>query len=372
MRQLTGFLFLLLLLAILAGGTLYLGKGLARHFALASPRSLLILFALATLWMGFGIAGLSNATGTMARVGYILAASLMGFLLYLLLSLALADLIGLVVPLPPRTGGWAILGLALGLSLFGVFQAYRIRPAEVVVEMPGLREPVRVVHLTDIHLGHFRGKPFLSRLVRMSRSVRPDLVFITGDLFDGKIQMGNGSLEPLGELEVPVYFVAGNHDGYSGVAQVKSELKDQGVRVLSNQVAEEGELQIIGLEHMRADGGSRDMHGLADGPTVHDVLAGLTVDPDRPTVLLHHSPVGIPYARDKGTDLYLSGHTHGGQLFPITLLGRLMYPYNKGLYDHGGMKVYVGEGAGTFGPPMRLGTRGRVVLVRLEPSPDPA
>lgn len=97
------------------------------------------------------------------------------------------------------------------------------------------------------------------------------------------------------------------------------------------------------------------------------ILPGIPTDPDLPTILLHHSPDGIQYANEKGVDLYLTGHTHAGQLFPVTLIGELIYTYNKGLHDYNGTKIFVGEGAGTFGPPMRVGSHSTITVFDLKP-----
>ena len=122
------------------------------------------------------------------------------------------------------------------------------------------------------------------------------------------------------------------------------------------------------LNHMLADTGSNDWHAIAGRATIKSVLDSLQVDHNKPSLLLHHSPYGINYATKAGIDLYLTGHTHGGQLFPITLIGSLIYDFNKGLHDHQGTKIYVGEGAGTFGPPMRTGTNSTLTVVTLKPA----
>jgi predicted MPP superfamily phosphohydrolase len=238
--------------------------------------------------------------------------------------------------------------------------------------MDELSREYRVMHWTDIHLGHFRGRGFLDKLVEMTNAAGVEAVLITGDLFDGKIRFGDHSLDALKHLDAPAYFVAGNHDGYSGVEAVKAGLRNAGVHVLSNQVAELGEIQLIGLNHMPGRAQSGDIRTV-DGLTLfRSVLDSLAVDPDTPSLLLHHSPDGVELASKHGVDLYLSGHTHGGQLFPITWIGELIYRYNKGLYDFNGTRVFVGEGAGTFGPPMRLGTHSSITRILLKPSNNPS
>jgi len=358
---------MLLFLSILVGANIYLGRRFAWYFNLEHTRPLVWGFASLTVFMILGLALFTNATGLTGQLIYASAAILMGFMLYLLLSVLLADLAHLFIRMKPLYFGLAALLLATLVSVYGIINAFNIRTNEMELEIEGLTRELRLMHWTDIHLGHFRGAGFLHKLVDRTNEQKADVVLITGDLFDGKIRFGDASLESLRQLEAPVYFVAGNHDGYSGVEIVKKGLREVGVHVLSNQVALEGELQIIGLNHMLADDNSVNMHASGELPSISKILPGIKTEANRPTILMHHSPDGIQYAHEKGVDLYLSGHTHAGQLFPVNLIGELIYTYNKGLHDYRGTKIFVGEGAGTFGPPMRIGTHSTITVISLKP-----
>lgn len=241
----------------------------------------------------------------------------------------------------------------------------QVTTQEVVVR--GLTKPIRVMHLSDIHIGHFRGNNFLKKLVAKTNRENVDVVFITGDLFDGKINLTKEELLPLTQLQVPVYFVEGNHDRYTGVETIKQYLREINIHVLENKMETLGELQIIGLNHMRADSETFDMHAAGNHATIKSTLEKLAVDKNKPTVLLHHSPDGIKYANQHGVDLYLAGHTHAGQLFPIKYIANLIFAYNKGLHDYNGTKIFVSQGAGTFGPPMRVGTQSEITVITLKP-----
>jgi hypothetical protein len=118
---------------------------------------------------------------------------------------------------------------------------------------------------------------------------------------------------------------------------------------------------------MTADRESYDMHAANGKATIKDVLASLKIDPARPSLLLHHSPDGAKYAAEKGIDLYLAGHTHAGQLFPINYLNDIIFAYNKGLHNFNGTRIFVSQGAGTFGPPMRVGTNAEITVLDLIP-----
>ena len=186
-------------------------------------------------------------------------------------------------------------------------------------------------------------------------------------MFDGRINLTKKELFPLTQLKAPVYFIEGNHDRYTGVTTIKSYLREIGVNVLENEMTNWGELQIIGLNHIRADNQTFNMHAAGNSSTIKGTLEKLPIDKNKPTVLLHHSPDGIKYASNNGVDLYLAGHTHAGQLFPIKYIAKLLFAYNKGLHDFKGTKIFVSQGVGTFGPPMRVGTKSEIAVIKLKP-----
>jgi hypothetical protein len=223
------------------------------------------------------------------------------------------------------------------------------------------------MHFSDIHLGHFRGKDYLQRLVDKAKSQDPDFVVITGDLFDGKIQLKLETLEPLKDFAVPVYFVEGNHDKYSGVHQIKDYLRKTDVHVLENEIDTFKGIQLVGLNHMQADNDTPSVPPNPSDISIKSVLSELIIDKDHPSILLHHSPDGIEHANLAGIDLYLCGHTHAGQLFPVNYINDLLFKYNKGLHKYKDTRIYVSQGAGTFGPPMRLGTKSEITLINLVP-----
>lgn len=365
MKQFLPILFILLI--ILAGANIYLSRRFAWYFNAEQIWPFHLGFAFLVLIMIVGVAVFTNSTRMAGHLIYCCGAILMGLLLYLVLSVVVVDLLRLVLKLPPRFYGFAVLFLTLSVSLYGIVNAFNIRTRQIEVEMPGLKQELKAMHLTDIHLGHFRGSAFLQKLVDLTNEQQVDMVLITGDLYDGKIRFCESCLDPLKQLSAPVYFVEGNHDGYSGVERVKRSLRKVGVKVLSNEMAMQDEIQIIGLNHMSADKSTVNMHANSQQATISSILPGIPADPEKPIILLHHSPHGIEYALQKGVDLYLAGHTHAGQLFPVNYIGGLIYQFNKGLHDYKGTKIYVGEGAGTFGPPMRIGTQSTITVIHLKP-----
>ncbi len=126
-------------------------------------------------------------------------------------------------------------------------------------------------------------------------------------------------------------------------------------------------LQIVGLDYMIPDKNTYDIHEINNENTIESALPAVGIDRSRTTILLHHNPVGAKYAADNGVNLYLAGHTHAGQLFPATIVAAMMFEYNKGLYKYDdNMQIYVSQGTGTFGPPMRLGTDSELTIINLK------
>ena len=127
-------------------------------------------------------------------------------------------------------------------------------------------------------------------------------------------------------------------------------------------------IQLVGLDYMKPDNSSYDPHASGREETIKSIVPTLSLFPDTPSVFVHHSPVGVEYMKEAGADLVLAGHTHAGQMFPATLLATLQFDYVKGLYKEGETRIYVSQGVGTYGPPMRVGSEGEATLIRLVPN----
>jgi hypothetical protein len=367
MRSLLRYLPVLLFLAVLAGISIYLANSIAFTFGVEQTGLLKVGMAILTLFSLVGVMAFVNTTSKMGSFLFRFAATSMGFLLYLVLSFLVVDAVGLFVIISPLVFGVVAFSLATVVSIYGIINARTLKVTQVPISIKGLTKSVKAAHLTDTHLGHFRGAKNLQKIVDEINSQNVDVVFFTGDLLDSTIQLKAESMAPLKNLNAPVYFIEGNHDQYTGVDAIKDYLKSIGVNVLSNEITQWNELQVIGLNHMAADSNTNDIHASAARATVQSTLSKLPIDADKPTVLLHHGPSGIKYAQQAGVDLYLAGHTHAGQMWPATFFAKLMFEYNRGLHDYKGTKVYVCQGTGTFGPPMRVGTNSELAILQLEP-----
>jgi predicted MPP superfamily phosphohydrolase len=180
----------------------------------------------------------------------------------------------------------------------------------------------------------------------------PDLIALTGDLVDGSVGQIRGEVEPLARLSAPhgFYFVTGNHDYYSGAEAWVERVRELGIRPLRNQRVQIGDgdqaFYLAGVEDHRGDWTRGSTEDLAEA------LRGR--DPDRPVVLLAHDPSSFARARDMQVDLQISGHTHGGQIWPFGYLVQLAVPHVAGLLRRGRSQLYVSRGSGFWGPPIRL------------------
>ena len=262
----------------------------------------------------------------------------------------------------------AALLLAAGATLAGGLWANRFSVVETEIALPGLARDVVAMHLSDIHLGHHRGRTYLEKIVEATNRRRPDIVLITGDLIDSEAAFSPGELEPLARFSAPVYYVGGNHENYVDAERTFALVKTYGVHVLRNQVVETHGLQLVGLDYMNADEDTFDLHPSGASRTVKSVLESLHLNDGMPSVLVQHSPAGAEYAAARGIDLMLSGHTHGGQFFPGTLVAAAIFPFAHGLYHRGPLQVFVSQGAGTYMARVRLGTSNELNMLRLKPT----
>ncbi len=258
--------------------------------------------------------------------------------------------------------------MALGLGGMGAASALgevAVRSVRVNLRrLPNALSGFRVVQLSDVHIGPTIGRSFLARVVEQVNALDPDIVVITGDLVDGSVEALRAHVAPLADLRAKhgVFFVTGNHEYYSGVVEWLDELRRLGVRVLRNERVSIGDgehsFDLAGVDDWSAAG-----FGGGHGPDLERALAGR--DPARELLLLAHQPKQILKAAASGVGLQLSGHTHGGQIFPWTLFVKLDQPYIAGLSLHEGTQIYVSRGTGYWGPPMRVGAPAEITVLEL-------
>jgi len=251
---------------------------------------------------------------------------------------------------------------ALMAGLYGVFNAGWTRITRTTVRLanlPAAWRGRRAALISDVHLGHVRNGSFLRRMVATILKEEPDAVFIAGDLYDGTAIDARRAAEPLSELVAPhgVYFVAGNHEQFGDDSKYLHAIAAAGVRVLSDEKVEVDGLQIVGIPYRSA---ARDGH-------LASVIRGIGLDRDRASILLTHAPDHPEIAEAAGVSLQLSGHTHLGQFIPWSWMARRIYrQFVYGLSRIGKMQVFTSSGAGTWGPPLRLGSNPEIVMLQFE------
>ena len=232
------------------------------------------------------------------------------------------------------------------------------------INMKGFGEDEYVImQLSDIHVGRTIKKSFVKELVQRANAENPNIVVITGDLIDYKIEKIKDDLTPLSALKAPCYFILGNHEYFHGASETIALMKSLGIRVLLNEsVIIDKRFNLIGLT---------DIIGERIGEYPMDIeKAYKDIDPALSTVVLGHQPKSILRLQDRPCDLMLSGHTHGGQIFPFGLLVMVDQPYLAGLYQHNkDQQIFVSRGAGYWGPPIRVMAPSEISKIILKGTP---
>ncbi|MET0422917.1 MAG: metallophosphoesterase [Actinoplanes sp.] len=251
---------------------------------------------------------------------------------------------------------------AAGITSYGVRTALGGPQLDRVqlpmAKLPRAMDGTRLAVVSDIHLGPLTGLRHSTRIVDLINSVQADVVCIVGDLVDGSVAELGRYAAPLANIQSRsgAYFVTGNHEYYSGFAEWVDEVGRLGVRPLRNERVAIGGLDLAGVNDL--NGAEFD-----DGPDFARALGDR--DTARPVVLMAHQPAAAVQAAPFGVDLQVSGHTHGGQMAPFNLLVKLQQPVVSGLGRVDGMPVYVTNGAGFWGPPVRVGAPPQVTVIEL-------
>jgi predicted MPP superfamily phosphohydrolase len=279
-----------------------------------------------------------------------------GLATYLLLG-AVASHVAVAWGVDARDAALVGGGAAIGVVVLGLLHVAR-GPLVRRVRVPLANLPVAsytIVQLTDVHIGPTIGREFAEQMVRRVNALKPDLIVITGDLIDGRLSELRPHIEPLRHLRARdgVFCVTGNHEYYWNADAWLVHIRSLGIRVLRN-------------EHVTLD--NLVLAGVDDSSAAEDVPAAVAGrDPLRPLVLLAHHPRTIARSRMAGVDLQLSGHTHGGQLLPLGYLARIFDPKVSGLARFGATWLYVSQGTGFWGPPLRVGTTCEISAITLVP-----
>ncbi|RPE36855.1 metallophosphoesterase [Kitasatospora cineracea] len=257
-------------------------------------------------------------------------------------------------------GGAAAVAVGVvGNGAYGVLRGPRLKHVTVpLAKLPRAAHGYRIAVVSDIHLGPILGKAHTRRIVDTINAVQPDLITVVGDLVDGTVPELGPAARPLADLRAKdgAYFVTGNHEYFSGAAPWVEFVRELGVHPLENDRVELAWFDLAGVN---------DIAGTAQGQGPDYAKALDARDRSRASVLMAHQPVTIHDSVRHGVDLQLSGHTHGGQLWPGNYLAELANPTVAGLERYGDTQLYVTRGAGAWGPPVRVGAPSDITVVTL-------
>lgn len=364
-------LFIFFALVVLFAGHYFLYYSFTRFFSVTEYRvKFWLALVLAVLPLSFvGASILSRYYDNWFTKKIYFAASLWGGIA---LTLATVFAFSWLVLLLLKTVGISGAGKHIGIAAvviafcwsgFGVYNAYNPHINEIAVKIKNLPEAWRgkkAVQISDVHLGNVLDERFFQRVVDMVNARHPDIVFITGDLFDGMDGSLDQIVKPVGNIMAPlgIYYVTGNHETYLGVKETYVALRKTKIRILDDEMVNIDGLQVIGMSYPEQFV-SKDLR---------DVVGKITdFDRSRPSVLLHHDPTETERAKELGISLQLSGHAHKGQIFPIMFISRLVYgKYYSGLHEEGDYTVFTSNGVGVWGPTMRTGNSPEIDVINFE------
>ena len=377
-------IFFTIVLGVYFGGNFYIYKRALQALHAGGPLLLLVKLFLLLLILAFPVGRLMDRFCRCEASYYItLAGSFwLGAMLYFFLSLVLIDLLRAinhyfnlfpqVIRYNAITTGRVlfvcVLTLVSTVLVLGYRSARNINVTQTDISLERLspqNNAFNIVQISDVHLGTIVDKERLIEIVDKVNALNPDLVLITGDLVDENVAKLEDMVEPLSKIQSHrgVFGVTGNHEFYAGVDDAVRFMEQAGVCVLRNRyVAIDSILNLVGVDDIT---GQRQFG--TSNPSLEAIMKGM--DKSLPTILMNHTPVNLEDAEAAGIDLQLSGHTHKGQLFPLSLVTDAVYTVHSGYARLGRMQIYVSNGVGTWGPPIRVGAPPEIVQIKLKSTP---
>ena len=328
---------------------LYVLKGFGTLFRFPFP--FYLTFLLLYLSPLFSHWALKKGLLKMGQILYITGFTWMAFLFLSGCVFLTLDLLRLFYPLERKAGGFVALFFSLCALSYGFFEAQRPQVKTLTIKSPKILRAITIGVISDLHCGPVVKGERLKRLLYPLMEVKPDLILSPGDLLDSEPW---DDLSSLRELKAPLgkFTVLGNHEGYMGPDKAQRLLEEMGFKVLRNERIKVGQITLIGVDDPHVRGKLADEKAL--------------LKKEGFVILLKHRP--SPPKEGK-FDLQLSGHTHGGQIFPFNLFVKFFYPKTEGLKPlKGGGLLYVTRGTGTWGPPVRFLVPPEVTIIKLEDS----
>ena len=243
-------------------------------------------------------------------------------------------------------------------GIYAYYKAHKLVINEKTIRLDNLNGEVNIAHLSDVHFGAVRHKELIDQLrdalIEVSKTC--DVAIISGDLADGSSIVNEDDFMPLKDVKMPIIFTPGNHDYYLGIESVINACKNAGIIVLDNESLEIGDLKFYGLSYSFGD---------IEMPSPEELKA--QVKRDKTNIIIYHVPYDWNQHSNMGFDIQLSGHTHGGQFYPVKWVSEIIFKYNIGLFkDDLGHYLHVTTGVGSMDQPLRWGTDSEVVILKLK------
>lgn len=354
-------LFWLIPLSLLSVAAYFSAKLIASALSLSKQWRLTLVVVFLLFCVGFFTTySLSHSNNLpIVRGFYIIFASFIGLLFYLTATSFILEIIKLLkFKIKLNILAISLVIISSLLFILGIFSAFSPQVKNVSVKLnnlPTYWQGKKIVQLSDIHLGNIYQSNFLEKVVNITNNQQPDIIVITGDLFDGPGSDLQELIPILAKLSAPdgVFFISGNHDSYLGTEKVAAILKNTNIKILDDQAVMLNGLELMGLSYSRA---------------LDDSLAISNLQPDQgqTRILLKHIPDNIKFSKELNTNLQLSGHTHKGQMFPVFIITELIYGhYHYGLHTEGDFNIYTSSGVGSWGPPVRTFNPSEIIAITI-------
>jgi len=277
-------------------------------------------------------------------------------LMYLILSTAIY-LLNLVVKIPIDYLITIYIIIIPTITIYGYIKAHKIKIKEHNLFIKNLKEEITIIHFSDVHIGSIRGEKLLKDIVSKINSTDAEIAILSGDLADGSTPIGIDDFSPLKDSKVPIIFTPGNHDYYPGLENVIKAAENANMKVLFNNKIEFKGLSIYGFFVSST---------LKPGVTIENSNDFSMINPNDVNIVINHFPVFWEEFKGMGVDIQFSGHTHGGQFYPIRFLIRGMFKYVRGIFKDGNQYLVVSDGVGTYQAPIRWGTDSEILLLKLK------
>ena len=324
-----------------------LHKGLTRYHYLLSIKIIIFL----------AVAMFSGKALSMTLFSYIYTAFglYLGYMLYIFQVSVFIHILSLFITLPENIGIGIFFLCPLIICIYGVINALTTRVKKINLKYPGYNDKTTILLLSDIHLGALHQKGSIKRIVKETKELNPDIVVIAGDMADGSIKVKSDWMMPFNELTMPILYVTGNHEEMNPRDDMLKAVNETKIKHIGqNETYKFKGINFIGVDY---------------GLNLRQSLSKVKQEKYVPNILISHIPILVPEElKEYNIFLFLAGHTHGGQMFPIHILAYLLNACFSGLYSDQTFShhVYVTDGVNNAVVPMRVGSSRMFPLITIE------